>query len=126
VSLSVNGLKQLLSKNVVELRFTRRMQRANRPTTRRMLCSLNLEILNSPMGLKFLNFRLPTNSPAYNFESYNLLAVYDIFMQDWRAVPAGNASVVQVLASTPEEFWKYFSEILIKMSAQEKAQFMDK
>lgn len=126
MSLSVGGLRQLLNSSVVELKFVRRLQRTNRPATRRMLCSLNYEILNSPQGLKFLNFKAPSQSPAYNFEAYGLLAVFDIFMQDWRAIPASSATVVQVLANTPEEFWKYFSEVLVRMSAQEKAQFMDK
>jgi hypothetical protein len=48
-------------------------------------------------------------------------------MQDYRLVPAESADVVSVIPSTPpEQFWKYFSEVLSRMSTTEKERFMDK
>ena len=52
---------------------------------------------------------------------------WDIFMQDYRLVPAESVDVVSVIPTTPpEEFWKYFSEVLSRMSGTDKEQFMDK
>jgi hypothetical protein len=48
-------------------------------------------------------------------------------MQDYRLVPAESVDVVSVIPTTPpEEFWKYFSEVLSRMSGTDKEQFMDK
>lgn len=120
------GLHQLLVSNVVELKFTRRNPKPNRPPTRRMLASLNPNILDSERGRTVFNFKSPTDYSAYNPNSHNLIVVFDLFMQNWRAIPTQSVEVIQVLPSDPvEEFWTYFSEVLSKMSADQKAAFMD-
>ena len=126
VNLSSSGLSQLLQSNVVELKFTRRHPVAKRPATRRMLASLCSPILDSEPGRTILNFKPPTRNPSYNANNYNLIVVFDIFMQDWRAIPIDKTEVIRVLPSNPpSEFWEYFSTVLVKMTASQKAVFMD-
>ena len=125
MGLTVEGLRQVLVSNVVELKFSRKNLIFGRPPTRRMLASLNLDILNSDLGRSVLNFKPPTHTPAYNASSYNLLVVFDLFMQDWRAIPANNTEIINILPSKPEEFWEYFNNFLSKMTSIQKATFMD-
>jgi hypothetical protein len=126
MSLSVSSFKQILYANVVELRFVRRRKVKDRPPTRRMLGSLNLNILNSDQGRLIFNFKLPSSSKAYNFEQKNLVSVFDLFMQDWRTVPVDSAEIINIIPCSPQEkFWDYFNEILVKMTAEQKALFLD-
>lgn len=126
MNLSNTALKQLLQNNVVELIFSRRNIRKNRPTQRRMLATLNFNILNSNVGQKVFNFKIPTSYTSYDVNSYKLLTVFDIFMQDWRNIPTDSVNIVQILPSDPvEKFWEYFDNVLSKMSASQKAVFMD-
>jgi hypothetical protein len=91
-----------------------------------MVASLCTPILDSDLGRSILNFKAPTNSPSYSASNYNLLVVFDLFMQDWRAIPADKTEVIRVLPSSPpSEFWEYFSVSLAKMTAAQKAAFMD-
>lgn len=127
MGLSPNGLRQLLSSGVAEIKFVRRHNSPGRPGTRRMLASLNRAILDTENGRSILNFKPPVYPAAYNANNYNLVIVFDLFMQDWRAIPADTVEIIKMLPSnSPEEFWKYFNEVLIKMSASQKADFMDK
>jgi len=126
MNLSSSGLRALLQANVVELKFTRRHPRQNRPATRRMIASLNTQILDSDLGRSIFNFRPPTSSPSYRASAYNLLVVFDIFMQDWRSIPVDKTEVIRVLPSDPvSDFWEYFFVSLAKMTASQKAVFMD-
>lgn len=126
MKLSDNGLAQLLQANVVELKFVRRHPSSNRPATRRMIASLNSDILDSDLGRNILNFKPPVNRAAYNPSKHKLLFVFDFFMQDWRAIPVDSTEVIRVLPSNPaSEFWDYFSTSLAKMTAAQKAAFMD-
>lgn len=121
--LSANGLKQLLENNVVELKFLRKNSSTS---SRRMLASLNPLILDSSLGRKIFNFKPPRNFPAYDVTQYDLITVFDVFMQDWRNIPYNNVEVIRVLnCNPPEEFWKYFDEVLSKMTAAQKAAFMN-
>lgn len=125
--LSSTGLRQLLENNVVELKFTRKRIQPGRPITRRMLASLNSTILDSDLGRQIFNFKSPSQAPAYNVSTYNLITVFDLFMQDWRNIPSTNVEVIRVLkCNPPEEFWLYFKEVISKLSAAQKAAFMDK
>jgi hypothetical protein len=127
VKLSLGGLKSLLESNVVEIKFARRMKLINKPDTRRMLATLDRDILNSKLGRDILNFKQPTQSAAYNAASKGLLAVWDIFLQDWRMIPVSNCEVVSVVPSRPpEKFWEYFNKTIGNMDATQKAAFMDK
>jgi hypothetical protein len=50
---------------------------------------------------------------------------WDIFMQDFRLVPAENVEVVSVIkTSPPEDFCNYFNNVLAKMPESQKVQFM--
>jgi len=126
VNLSSSGLASLLQANVVELKFVRKHPIKNRPTTRRMIASLNSSILDSDLGRTILNFKPPIGTPPYTASNYNLLVVFDLFMQDWRAIPIDKTEVIRVLPSDPvSDFWEYFSVSLAKMSSSQKAAFMD-
>lgn len=127
MKLSLDGLKKLCNVNLVELRFTRRLKFTNLPPTRRMLATLDAELLNSALGKQILNFRPPTQSAPYNAASKNLLTVWDLLYQDWRNVPVENVFVVSAVPTKPQEkFWEYFDKVIGKMTAAQKANFMSK
>ena len=124
--ISVGGLMTLCSKNMVELKFVRR-DKKRRPTTRRMLCTLDRQLLNSTFGLNILNFKRPKYSPPYNAASRGLATVWDIIMQDWRNIPTESAEVVSVVPTIPmKNFLVYFDSHIKLMSTAEKQQFMEK
>lgn len=125
--LSLDGLRQLCSSNVVEIKFTRRHKLAGRPTARRMLCTLDATILNSQLGKEVLHFKPPSTSPPYDANAKNLVVVWDIFFQDWRAIPIESCEVVSAVPTKPpEDFWKYFDKVIGKMTANQKSQFVDR
>lgn len=127
--LSALGFKQLLQQNVVEAHFTRRIPKAGWRATRRMLCTLDKNLLNSMAGRVALNFNNPVHPPAYPVQAYNLTTVYDLFWQDWRNVPAETLDVVSVIPShtKPQQdaFWAYFSTFLARLTPQDKEAFMN-
>jgi hypothetical protein len=124
---SQSALTKLLEKNAVELRFLRRRPIAGSPPTRRMLATNDGMLLNSAAGKTALNFRPASGRLKFNPTQKGLVLTWDIFMQDYRLVPAESVDVVSVIPTTPpEEFWKYFSEVLSRMSGTDKEQFMDK
>jgi len=117
------NLKNLLSQNVCEIVFARRRPKANKPPMRRMLCTLDDNILNSTSGRLSLNYTPPGGAMPYNPETKNLLLVWDIFMQDWRMV---NMDACDLVNTIPEnEFWNYFNNTLLKMSPEQKMTYMD-
>ena len=125
--LSQGALATLLSKNVLEIKFVRRRPVAGEPLTRRILATNDTILLNSSAGRTALNFKPATGHLKFNPQQKGLVLTWDIFMQDYRLIPAETADVVSVIPSTPpEQFWKYFSDVLSKMSTTEKERFMDK
>jgi len=125
--LSQGALATLLTKNVLEIKFVRRRPSPGEPATRRMLATNDTILLNSSAGRTALNFRPATGHLKFNPQQKGLILTWDIFMQDYRLIPAESADVVSVIPSTPpEQFWKYFSEVLSRMSTAEKERFMDK
>jgi len=117
------NLKNLLSQNVCEIVFARRRPKPDKPPVRRMLCTLDDNILNSTNGRLSLNYKPPGGAMPYNPETKNLLLVWDIFMQDWRMV---NMDACDLVNTIPEnEFWNYFNNTLLKMSPQQKMTYMD-
>ena len=125
--LSQTALVALLNKNVVELRFMRRRPAVGSPPTRRMLATNDTILLNSSAGRTALNFKPAHGRLKYNPQAKGLVMTWDIFMQDFRQVPAESVEVVAVIPTNPPEvFWKYFGEVLSKMSALDKETFMDK
>ena len=127
MKLSLSGLKSLCRNNLVELKFTRRLKLVGKPTSRRMLATLDAELLNSTLGKEILNFKPPTKIPPYDAESKGLLTVWDILFQDWRNIPVDMTNVVSsVPTKPPQKFWEYFDKVIKKMTATQKAAFMDK
>lgn len=127
MKVSQTALAALLSKNAVEIKFLRRRPMAGDLPTRRMLCTNDLVMLNSAQGRVALNFRPAPGSLKFNPQMKGLVLTWDIFMQDYRLVPAESVDVVSVIPTTPpEQWWKYFSEVLSKMTATQKMAFMDK
>lgn len=118
-------LDRLLINNVCEIRFVRRRpERApGRPLTRQMICTKSEDLLNSQNGKLSLNYA-PPGGPKIDEKKYNMLVVWDIFMQDFRNVSMENC---YLLRKTPanDEFWKYYNEVLLHMDASDKIQFMD-
>jgi hypothetical protein len=120
-----NNLKKIAISHVVELKFKRR-DKKRLPKTRRMFCTLDPLLLNSVWGKRILNFRKPRNAPAYNAASKNLLFVWDIIMQDWRAVPMESCVLIQAVSTRPQKkFWEFFDKAIKNMTPQQKALFMD-
>lgn len=126
--MTVGTLKQACLNAVVELKFVRR-NKLRIPSTRRMLCTLDGKILNSDLGKEILNFKPARFSPPYNAESKGLVVVWDIIMQDWRAIPADSCVIVSLIKTQPRQeknFWDYYDKVLSKMNANQKKAFMDK
>lgn len=120
---TLTSLRDLLRKNVCEIVFVRRRIRQGRPAFRRMLCTLDTELLNSTNGRLSLNFRPSSNVLPYNAEAKNLLPVWDIFMQDWRMVNMDDCNLINTIKQ--EDFWNYFNNTLLTMTPQQKLGFMD-
>ena len=116
-------LNNLLANNVLDIGFVRRLPVRGKPLTRRMMCTKSNEILNSNNGLLSLNYRAPVQAPKYNPETEGLVIAWDIFMQDFRNIPAESVTVINTIPGN-DDFWKYFNENLRLMSPQQKYNFM--
>jgi len=126
VKLSVSGLYSLCQQNVVEVKFTRRLQNVGKGAVRRMYATLDSELLNSKEGFEILRFKPPTQSASYNANAKGLVTVWDILFQDWRNIPSDTANVVTVTPTRPlEQFWKYFNDTIRNMTEKDKANFMN-
>ena len=123
MKITLLNLKNLLSQNVCEVVFLRRRPKADKPPFRRMLCTLDDNILNSTNGRLSLNYRPPGGPSKYNPESKNLLLVWDIFMQDWRMVNMNDCQIVQTIKHA--DFWKYFNDKILPLSIGQKMAYMD-
>jgi len=119
---NLGNLKSALQGNVCEILFEKRRPKSGDSSQRRMLCTLDQNLLNSVNGRTTLNYKPPTQATKYNPESKNLLPVWDIMMQDWRMVSLDNC---QILNTIPEDnFFEYFNESIYPMSADEKRIYM--
>jgi len=119
-------LKNLLVNNVCEVVFVRRRpERApGRPEIRRMLCSNSMNVLNSENGIRSLNFHLPRTPRRIDEVKHNIVVVWDIFMQDYRNVSMDSCYLRQTIPGD-DTFWKYYNNVLLKMSNGQKQTFMD-
>ena len=120
---TLQNLQTLLKENVAEVVFTRRRPRPNRSPVRRMLCTLDDTILNSENGRLALNFKTTTGIMPYETISKNLLPVWDILMQDWRMISFDNCDIVNLIKR--EDFWNYYNNTLLRMSAGDKMRYME-
>ena len=117
-------LNQLLQKNVFEVRFTRRRPVQGKSNSRRMLCTMCPEILNSVNGRTVLNYLPPTKSLKFNPISKNLVMAWDILMQEFRMINADNCTLLTTLPGD-DTFWEYFNDKILPMKIEEKVGFMN-
>jgi len=126
---SLNGLKDVLSYSVVELRFRRRRFKPGWTDYRRMLCTNSHDLLNSIPGKIALHFRKPTKRPKYNTNQYKLITAYDLFWQEYRNISPETHEILAVMPVRTdqeiEKFWQYFNEFLSQMSGSDKIKFMN-
>ena len=120
-----SSLASALAGGVVELKFSRRRPKQNIPLTRRMLCTLDFNLLNSEKGSKILNFKTPNSSTTYNTQNKGLIVVWDILKQDWRTVNTESCQIISTIPTTPPDaFWEYFETTILTMSPSQKAAFI--
>jgi RecB family endonuclease NucS len=116
------SLKNTLQGNVCEIIFEKRRPKPGDSSQRRMLCTLDQNLLNSVNGRTTLNYKPPSGPTKYNTESKNLLPVWDIMMQGWRMVSMDNCQIVNTIPEN--EFFEYFNKNIYPMSADEKRGYM--
>ena len=121
--MSPSELNSLLSTNVLDIRFVRRIPVKGKPMTRRMICTKSNSILTSNNGLISLGYRAPVFAPKYNPESEGLVIGLDILMQDFRNINAETVTVLNTITGD-DKFWTYFNNELRLMSTQQKINFM--
>ena len=124
-----DALALMLLQNVIELKFRRRINKPGFNDYRRMLCTNDRNLLLSKLGREILNYDPPKGyGLSYDPKAKNLVIVYDIFMQNFRAINCNDVEVVSVIKTSPDpvEFWKYFNEKIYPMTADQKASFMNK
>ena len=115
-------LRTKLQSNVCEIIFEKRRPKAGDSSQRRMLCTLDQNLLNSVNGRTTLNFKPANEAAAYNPAAKNLLCVWDIFMQSWRMVNMDNCNLVKSIPR--DDFWEYFNTNIYTMTTEQKNQFM--
>ena len=120
----LSNLKSMLLSNVCEVKFARRNPKPGRPASRRMLCTNNVQLLNSVEGRTVLNYRPPRQAPEYNPNQENLIITWDILMQDFRTINCDTVDLITTLEAD-ETFWVYIHEKIAPMSAGEKMAFMN-
>jgi hypothetical protein len=120
----LSNLKSMLLSNVCEVKFARRNPKPGRPASRRMLCTNNVQLLNSVEGRTVLNYRPPRQAPEYNPNQENLIITWDILMQDFRTINCDTVDLITTLEAD-ETFWVYINEKIAPMSAGEKMAFMN-
>ena len=120
----LSNLKIMLLDKVCEVKFARRNPKPGRPASRRMLCTNNVQLLNSVEGRTVLNYRPPRQAPEYNPNQENLIITWDILMQDFRTINCDTVDLITTLEAD-ETFWVYIHEKIAPMSAGEKMAFMN-
>jgi len=90
-----------------------------------MLATNDTDLLNSTPGRLALNFHGAPGRLKFSPEQKGLVMTWDIFLQDFRLIPAESVEIVSVIrTSPPEEFWNYFNNVLSKMPETQKVEFM--
>lgn len=122
MNITRSALLTVLKANVCEVKFVKRRPKKNGPLTRRMLCTNDPSILESPDGRVALNYRPTTGSPIISAEQYNLITTWDIFMQDYRNISMDQCQLIATIKR--EDWWQYFNDNILNMSQQDKIAFM--
>jgi hypothetical protein len=79
-------------------------------------------------GRLTLNYRptnpIPYSNPYYDPDQKNLVILWDILMQDYRAI---NMSYCNLIARVPanKQFWEYFNREIFPKSAAQKMAWMN-
>ena len=135
-------LSTLLQNNVCEVVFVRRRpERAPVPPRteiRRMLCTMSYPLLTSYNAEVSLKFRLPKTGRRVDEAKHDLVCAWDIMMCDYRNISIstlespftgkGSSTPTCYLRQTipaDDTFWKYYNDVLLKMTPEQKLNFMD-
>lgn len=135
-------LDSLLKNNVCEIIFVRRRpERAPVPPRvdiRRMLCTNSFQLLTSYNAKISLNFRLPKTGRRINGPKHDIVCAWDIFEQDYRNIsistpespytnkgPSTPSCYLRQTIPDDETFWKYYNDVLLKMTPEQKRNFED-
>ena len=89
-----------------------------------MLCTNNVQLLNSVEGRTILNYTPPRQAPKYNPNQENLIITWDILMQDFRTISCDTVDLISTLEADAT-FWDYLSQNIAPMTAEEKMNFMN-
>lgn len=122
--MSPGSFQNLVQNNVLDIRFVRRRPRSTRPPTRRMLCTLNSDILLSVNGRSVLNYLPPSNNLPYTTDDKGLVLVWDILMQSFRMVSTESVSILETYPPD-DTFWEYFNQNILPMDGKSKQGFMN-
>ena len=120
----LSNLKGILLDKVCEVKFARRNPKPGRPSTRRMWCTNNVQLLNSVEGRVVLNYAPPRQAPNYNPNQENLIITWDILMQDYRTINCDTVDLISTLEAD-QSFWSYLNENIVPMTADQKMNFMN-
>jgi len=120
----LSNLKSILLDKVCEVKFARRNPKPGRPASRRMLCTNNVQLLNSVEGRTVLNYKPPRQAPAYNPNQENLIITWDIMMQGFRTINCDTVDLISTLEAD-DTFWMYLNEHIAPMSSADKMAFMN-
>ena len=123
MTINLQPLKALLLTNVVEIRFVSKRPKPGHPGTRRMLCTNSYELLNSIEGKTTLNYRPPKKGRQINEQKNNVAITWDIIMQDYRAINVDQCDLLTTV--DVDNFWDYFKENVMILSAENKIAFMN-
>lgn len=123
-SIAIQTLENLLLKNVLDIRFVRRIPVANRPLTRRMLCTKSYTLLNSTNGRVVLGYRPPRSAKQFNEFDAHALVVWDIIMQDYRIVSLEDVTIIRQIPAG-NKFWTFFNKEIYPLSTEQKIKYMD-
>ena len=118
------SLRTLLQNNVCEVKFLRKRPKLGRSPYRRMVCTNANQLLLSPSGRLTLNYSPPKGAPRYDQAQSNTVIAWDVLMQDFRVVSCQSCDLIATVPAN-EQFWNYFREELLPMSAAQKMAFMD-
>jgi hypothetical protein len=124
MAVSIQTLENLLLNNVLDLRFVRRIPLANKPATRRMLCTKSYDLLNSTNGRIVLNYTPPRQNKQFNEAKQNACIVWDILMQDYRIVSADQVTIIRQIPAN-EQFWTFFNNEIYTLNTEQKILYME-
>jgi hypothetical protein len=89
-----------------------------------MVCTNANQLLLSSDGRLTLNYRPPSGAPRFNQAERNVIVAWDVLMQDYRAISCESCDLIATIPAT-EEFWNYFRQQLLPMTASQKTAFMN-